>query len=306
MKPNTSGQNRKMTHGDRFIQRFRQLQVWKKKGERAPHKPLLVLLALGRLQQGNERLAPFSLIEKELSRLLVEFGPPRGSVHPEYPFWRLQRENVWEVSTSLILKIRRGNGDPLKSELRHPDVKGGFPEELFLTLKQRPELIRALAWDILRAHFPDSLHPAIALSVGLDLDASDRNPLRDAKFREEVISAWGHRCGFCGYDAKLDNTDLGLEAAHIQWVQAGGPDTLTNGIACCSIHHQALDRGAIGLDKTLRIIVSSRLHGGASLDQHFFRLSGLRLVPPSRASVVPAPNFIVWHRTQVFRGEPRD
>jgi len=306
MTQTTTDQRANATLGDNLIDRFSRLLIWKKGGQRAPHKPLLVLLALGRLQHGHERLAPFSAIEKELARLLTEFGPPRRSVHPEYPFWRLQRDRVWEVSVSQDLKRRQGNSDPLKSELLKSKVRAGFPQDVFENLQLHPELVRALAWQMLRSHFPESLHSTVALSVGLDLENADRNRARDTQFRNEVISAWGHRCGFCGFDAKLDNADLGLEAAHIQWVQAGGPDTLANGISCCSIHHQALDRGAIGLSNNLKIIVSSRLHGGPSMEQYFFRFHGQAMTLPSRKSAHPAGNFVLWHRAQVFRGEPRD
>lgn len=295
-----------MTLGDELVRRFDGLRVWRRSGERAPHKPLLVLLALGRVQQGCERLNAFGLIEQDLKRLLIDFGPPRASVHPEYPFWRLQQDGVWEVSSPVVLKPRRGNTDPLKSQLLAAGVKGGFTEEVFGTLQKHPEINRELARHVLHAHFPESLHPAIASAVGVDLDAINRDRKRDTKFREEVISAWGHQCGFCGYDIKLDNSDLGLEAAHIQWVQAGGPDTLHNGISCCSLHHQALDRGAIGLDNDLRILVSSRLHGSGLIKEYFLRLSRVRLTLPARTSAFPSRAFIEWHRAQVFRGEPRD
>ena len=160
-------------------------------------------------------------------------------------------------------------------------MEGGFPLGIFEALRKRPEIIRSIARNLLQAHFPESLHSAISTAVAIDLDATTRNRLRDARFRDEVIAAWGHKCGFCGYDLKLDNSDLGLEAAHIQWVQAGGPDTLSNGISCCALHHQALDRGAIGIDETLRIIVSSRLHGNRSLDELFLGLRGRLLTLPS-------------------------
>ena len=38
--------------------RVNELNVWKRHGERAPHKPLLILLALSRIVAARERLAP--------------------------------------------------------------------------------------------------------------------------------------------------------------------------------------------------------------------------------------------------------
>jgi hypothetical protein len=181
---------------DQVLESFVGLHTWKRKGERAPHKPLLVLLALGRLQRGEARMVSFSSIEEALSNLLKEFGSPRRSVHPEYPFWRLQRDSIWEVRAAVDLKRRRSNSDPLKSELRYRAVEGGITEGLSQTLKEHPEIVR--------------LHDSIASAVGLDLDGITRSRERDPNFRREIISVWGHRCGFCGFDVKLDRMVQGL------------------------------------------------------------------------------------------------
>ncbi|HJN77839.1 MAG TPA: hypothetical protein QGF58_28240, partial [Myxococcota bacterium] len=86
---------------------FRNLKVWKKGDQRAPHKPLLVLMALARLQGGGERLWSFEDINPLLHELLVEFGPgDRKSVHPEYPFWYLRNDGVWEVPDAATLARR--------------------------------------------------------------------------------------------------------------------------------------------------------------------------------------------------------
>ena len=86
-----------MTKTDQILERFRHLNVWKRGDVRAPHKPLLVLYALGRLQAGSDRLIPYSEIDGPLTRLLDEFGPPRRSAHPELPFYHLQTDGVWEI-----------------------------------------------------------------------------------------------------------------------------------------------------------------------------------------------------------------
>jgi putative restriction endonuclease len=59
-----------------ILDRFAKITVWKAGGERAPHKPLLILYALAALQRGEDRLIPFDRIEEDLGRLLRDFGPP--------------------------------------------------------------------------------------------------------------------------------------------------------------------------------------------------------------------------------------
>jgi putative restriction endonuclease len=68
---------------------FDRLNVWSRGGRRAPHKPPLVLYALGRWSRGEPAGIPFKQADADLTGLLKEFGPPRQSYHPEYPSWRL-------------------------------------------------------------------------------------------------------------------------------------------------------------------------------------------------------------------------
>ena len=295
-----------MTKTDWLLKQFKDLNVWRRGDERAPHKPLLVLYALGRIQAGADRLIPFDQIEGPLTRLLEEFGPPRQSAHPELPFYHLQTDGVWQIEDRIPLTRRKGSKNPLRTELRKWSIRGGFTGEIFEQLKVRPEAVRELAREMLSAHFPASLHGSIAGATGLDLDAAIRSSRRDAEFRSTVVSAWEHRCAFCGFGVQLDNADLGLEAAHIRWCQFGGPDTMNNGLACCSIHHQAFDRGAITISKEFRILVSSRLHGSFGLENLFLVLHGSKLREPSLQGASPREEFLEWHRHQVFRGAARD
>lgn len=288
--------------GDSMISQFQSLNVWKKRAERAPHKPLLVLLALGRVQAGHPRMAPFTILEPLLRELLRDFGPPRTSYRPEYPFWRLQRDGLWQVSGDTALIRRTSNNDPLLSELRRAEIVGGFPEKIYLLLRKRPELIREIGLRLLESHFPSSLHEAISSVIGLDLGVVGRSESRDGRFRNEVINAWQHQCAFCGYNVRFDHTDLGLEAAHIMWVQAGGAELIDNGICCCVLHHQAFGRGAISINNELRVIVSSRLHGGQSLPQWFTDLNGQKLKGPVLKIAVPRIKYLQWHQCEVFKG----
>ena len=96
-----------------IIERTEQPNVWYRGSERAPHKQLLLLQALGRLLRRESRLVSFSDLGPELSRLLEEFGPPRRSVHPEYPFWRSPNDGLWEVEEKAAPTRRGSNTDPL-------------------------------------------------------------------------------------------------------------------------------------------------------------------------------------------------
>jgi len=67
---------------------------------------------------------------------------------------------------------------------------------------------------------------------------------RDPAFRQKVLKAYEWRCAVCGFDVKLGTVAIALDAAHIRWHQAGGPDVENNGLALCVLHHKTFDLGA--------------------------------------------------------------
>jgi putative restriction endonuclease len=136
---------RTLTTTGALLQQFRSLNVWRRRYERAPHKPLLVLYAPGKLQGGAERLIPFDLAERPLAQLLQQFGPPRKLPHPELPLYHLRNDGGWEIDEEVPLKRWKGSDNPLLGELRKHRTGGGFTEDIYADLKRRQELVRELA-----------------------------------------------------------------------------------------------------------------------------------------------------------------
>lgn len=289
----------------RFIlTQIKNLNVYQRGGKRAPHKPLLLLLALARVAQHRERLALFSEIEEPLSRLLKDYGPPRKSIHPEYPFWWLQSDKLWEISNNDSLVRRVGSTSPLKSELVKKKVSGGFPEYVYEVFRKDSKFLERAVSVLLETNFPESLHQDILDEVGLSVSTHHRR--RDPQFRSDVIRAYEHRCAICGYDLKMGSSDLALEAAHIKWHQSGGPDCIQNGLALCAIHHKALDRGAIGISSDLTILISSDVHGVEGILGWFLSFKDKKIRRPTRLEWIPSSEYIDWHTRQVFKKPARD
>lgn len=144
------------TPGD-FLRRVSEIQPWKRHDQRAPHKPLLLLLALGRCSRGEERLVSFVEAERHFRELWRRFGPPRSG-RAYYPFGRLARKDaLWDIPKRSVLRSWHKE-DLSPVELRDHDIEGGFPEEVFALLKSDPELALEAAQLILHGHFPTSLH----------------------------------------------------------------------------------------------------------------------------------------------------
>ena len=283
-----------------------ELNVWKRGNERAPHKPLLLLLAMGRAVRGEERLVSFREIEAPLTGLLRHFGPPRRAYHPEAPFRYLATDGLWEVPEVSSWS---------KKHLRDRGVKGGLPEPLHRLLTADPLSARLAARRLLNGHFPVSMHQHILEVVGLwDVDepeeVASRRLRRDPNFREAVLTAYERRCAVCDFDLRLKDDLLGLEAAHIQWHSHGGPDQVANGLALCTFHHGAFDRGAIGLEKASggtghRLVVSREVHGTSPAVRWLLDYHDCPIRPPQEGIGEPEDRYIAWHTKQVFRAPPR-
>jgi putative restriction endonuclease len=285
---------------------FQSLRTWKRAGERAIHKPLLVLFALGRVQRDEERLVPFGETEKPLKALLTQFGTTRGSQHPEYPFWRLQSDGIWEVPGGNLLQNRLSNTDPKITELR--TASGGFTERVDRALRADGALLCRIAQTVLDAHFPESLHDAIVRASGLELSVQstvglERLP-RDPKFRTEVLRAYGHKCALCGYHASVDGSVVGLEAAHVMWHCYNGPNTVENGLSLCPLHHRIFDLGLVTI-KNSRVVVSARVTEGGSAELHLGRLHGSLLHGPVSGYPAVASDYAEWHENRVFKAPGR-
>lgn len=293
---------------DEFLKTLDRLNLWRRHGQRAPHKPLLLLLALGRAARGRDRLARYQDIEGPLKDLLVRFGPPRKSLHPQAPFGRLRTDGLWEIPGDEVLSSTK-SGDLHRSALIAHDAMGGFTEALYELLISSPRLVHEATQALLDGHFPRSLHDDIRAAAGLPYyvaDAPHRPDAagRDPAFRDQVLREYERRCAVCGFDIRIQDELLGLEAAHIKWHAAGGPDIVPNGLALCVIHHKALDRGALGLipdRRGFKVLISSEVHGQSDALHWLRDFHDQPLRPPQSNDSEPGPEFVKWHTREVFR-----
>ena len=289
------------------LQRLASLRQYQQDGRRAPHKPLLVLLALGRLASTGSSRLPWSVAETELAGLIAEFGPPSKTAPAQsaaYPFTRLRRDDVWtldrDVPDDSLKPLREG-------------VTGQFEASLERALREAPAQIPGLARSLVDSHFPPTVAGDVLLAVGFDPESeagvslvdqpATQQRKRDASWRAAILEAWDRQCAFCGFDGQAGGIPIGLEAAHVRWFALEGPDTLDNGMALCMLHHKLFDRGILGLDCDLAIVVSQRfsartLHGRAVYDLHGRPLSA------RPGTQLPAQPHVQWHREQVFQGLP--
>lgn len=267
-------------------------------GVRAPYKPLLFLYALGQLQLGVTDIR-FVEAELKLKELFSIYGPEtRGGGKPLYPFWYLKNDGLWRLKNVGKLINHKGKSEPLLSEMRNNDVVGSFEAEFIKVFQNDQMFANEVVNFVLKSHFPDSLHGDILSSVGISIEGEKKR--RDPAFREKVLIAYRYKCAVCGLNVQLNGKGVGLEAAHIKWHQAGGPDTESNGFALCSLHHTFFDRGVYTVDEQSRILLSKKAHGGG-LEKAIGQYHGGLIATPKDPSDKPEREFLEWHKRQVFR-----
>ena len=149
-------------------EQFQFLNVWKKGDERAPHKPLLILYALSKCINENQRLIPYRQIDQDLKKLLIEFGPYRKSYHPEFPYWHLQSDGLWKIDNLEQIDTSSFKTSVKKRVFLDTNSKGGFPEEVYQAFRNDRKLAIKVLETVLTAHFPESIHEDILAELGLD------------------------------------------------------------------------------------------------------------------------------------------
>ena len=294
-----------------WLGRIAEIKQWSQAGVRAPHKPLLILYAIGRLVNHGTSQVTFAEAERPLNDLLTGYGSPGTGTSPQYPFRRLENDHLWRVHLS--------GSDPDHFDRRVTELReratGRFPIKLEVRLTDTAYRTAVIQY-LLDEHFPPSLHDDLLADVGLEpgtltnevrpLSEATKRPARDPRFRELVLMAYERACGFCGFDGRVNAATVGVEAAHIRWHAMAGPDEVENGIALCTLHHRLFDQGVVGLTEDHHILISQQFVGhGSTAETLVLGLVGRPLRGPQPGQAPPAAKHLAWHARQVFRGPAR-
>lgn len=165
---------------------------------------------------------------------------------------------------------------------------------------------------ITRAGFAEIMKPqesATALSPGLAEEQAEferpvverlvARPFRDAAFKTAVRTAYGETCAITGLKIINGGGRPEVQAAHIRPVASCGPDSVRNGLALSGTVHWMFDRGLLSLDEDYTILMAKD-----RVPEPVRRLINAdgRIRLPDRPEFRPHPQFLEFHRENVFKG----
>ncbi|MCU7823501.1 HNH endonuclease [Kitasatospora sp. DSM 101779] len=149
-------------------QRVGELAPAERDGSRAPHRPLLLLWALAQAVQRRPRLQPWSRIQPAAGALLTRFGgvaDPREAV--VYPFWSLQKSELWEIEDADSLELTSRDRRPKRSALDGIDPRAGLLEDVHELLAADRAFAAELAATLL-VRFFNPVPKGLVEALGLD------------------------------------------------------------------------------------------------------------------------------------------
>ncbi|WP_289034445.1 HNH endonuclease [uncultured Roseibium sp.] len=122
-------------------------------------------------------------------------------------------------------------------------------------------------------------------------------PFRDAKFRQHIRQIYDRTCAFTGLRLINGGGRPEVEAAHIVPVEKGGNDSVRNGIALSGTVHWMFDRGLLSLSADHEILPSRHLNYDIS---HLLN-KDMKALVPTNPNLRPHPDYMAWHRENVFK-----
>ncbi len=297
-----------MTARDQWLARLAKLNIDRSRGP-APHKPLLLLTVLSRLDEGDALPAVLPLSPELAFRfqtlwaVVAHRRPQRPDVR--MPFHHLDSDGVWAPLLA--------DGTP-SPHSRLTKMGAVYPD--FATFVADPDNRTDAKRVLVRGYFTPAEQVALAELVGLpgaDAEPGDAgiDPVlvedvvrrgREARFRLRVVAAYEYTCALTGYRLTTVDGATIVDAAHIHRFADSGNNDPRNGLALCKNAHWLFDEGLWTLADDLTVDVRDEKFAEAGP-------GGLRLAPyrglqlahlPRDPAAWPDPVHLDWHRRNVY------
>ncbi|MDC7232992.1 MAG: HNH endonuclease [Spirochaetales bacterium] len=279
------------------------LRTQSSQGIRALNKPITILWLIGQYYHNRKTEFTFNEVEPILSDIIKDFT---GAPNIVDPFWRLKNDGILSFPNENKIRINKSGGVSIV-DLREYGI-AGFSND-FLKYIQNYENLVLYCETILDTYFAGSMEEEILFRVALDYRSSGDKTVaikrrkRDPKFRELVATAYNYQCAICGFHLMLGGSSIANEAAHIKWHSYRGPDTVSNGLLLCNLHHKLFDRGVFTFSKEYKMNLSDKVSSHSEgFKRWLIEYNEKPLLLPRKTDWVPSEDYLQWHRMNVYLG----
>ena len=274
----------------------------------APHKPLLLLVFLELVENGDFNGGSLALTPELAYRFDTYFDVVRyrRSAKPDVrlPFHHLSTQKFWSAHMA--------NGELSKdcSTTRYV-----VPDPEFVDACRDSEFRRQARCILIATHFEPAERNALYHLVGITIPAADEvsraaffatahdaeNAGRSARFRLDIVSAYNYTCALTGYRVTTISSGAIVDAAHIHKFSESRNNDPSNGIALCKNAHWQFDEGLWTIDDNYRVVVATEAFSESSPNQKpLAEMHGQRLLLPRNEMIWPSKIHLKWHRAHKF------
>lgn len=308
-----------------YIKCFSKLHRATVSGDKAPHKPILLLsiiqlienktIAENKIFITSELVATF----KDLWHLLVH--NPKFTDNFSLPFFHLRSEGFWRLHTYSGKELILSSSHSIRSfaQLKETIAFACFDAPLF-SLLFATEARALLKQTLLQVYFSaidlNLLQPSRTLFGTIEnqilkedstvykrqIEEADDEEIfiRSGVFKKVIPAIYDNTC--CVTKMKVISTFniQMIDACHIKPFSVSHDDTITNGISLCPNMHRAFDRGLLSLDDNYRVVVSDSFNetdNAYSLKQY----AGMQIHLPKEIHYLPHIENLAWHREHIFK-----
>jgi len=296
---------------------------------RAPHKPLLLLSVLDLAAQGNLAKNQIELTP-DLGELFAGYWrivmPLDRSANIFLPFFHLKSDGFWHLIPQHGQELMLAASRSIRSAAQFRETV--FGAELDDTLYQlicAEETRNVLRAVLVESYFAPVVHNALIEQAGVNIlayrysqellqnaittdgqtryEASqvDLKPAaRDQGFRRAIVTAYDHRCVFCGIRLLTLGGRSAATAAHIIPWSVSHNDEPGNGLCLCRLCHWVFDEGLISISAKYTVLLSTQLAHVGNISGHLSTLDKRPIFEAVEPSFNPHPDALEWHRKYVY------
>jgi putative restriction endonuclease len=284
------------------------------RGRKSPHKLLLLLAILDRVDAGEikDNRVYYDPGLTERFRLYFDAVAQENDwCQPGPPFFHLRSSKFWhhqvipgrEDAYASLTTSGGGNkrildniqyaffGDDAWAVIADPEQRSRlrhFIVETFFSPEEQTRL-----WQVISSQDTIAQYEKI-MERGADYTAVIDDAARSAAFGRLIRRIYDYQCAMCGLRIITPDGSSPIDAAHlIPWSETHD-DSPTNGMALCKLHHWALDANLIAPTINLRWAVSPLLDPRRNSECELTRFHKSPILLPRQKEYYPRGEAILW------------